>query len=293
MALTLAIAAGAGDAGRWCWRRARGAPTGCWLPVFLVVANFIEWMVHRNPMHRPLRPRIMYKNHAQLHHLAFTDANMPIDRDRRAGPDHDALVHDARPVRRRVAGHGRSPACCAARGWRASSCWARSRTSSATRLLHALYHLPDATLDRAGIGRLRAFRRLQAHHRHHHILRPDGAVNFNVTVPLMDRLLGTLEKLTRAAVATSSTGASFVASVLGADLRRRVDADRVALARQAEPGRGRRHRRRLGRLRLVGHVHLADLLPREERIVRRRQHLLLRPARRPARRCRLPSRPRP
>ena len=49
--------------------------------------------------------------------------------------------------------------------------------------LHALYHLPDATLDRAGIGRLRAFRRLQAHHRHHHILGRMAAVNFNVTVP--------------------------------------------------------------------------------------------------------------
>ena len=49
--------------------------------------------------------------------------------------------------------------------------------------LHALYHLPDATLDRAGIGRVRAFRRLQAHHRHHHVLGRMAEVNFNVTVP--------------------------------------------------------------------------------------------------------------
>src|SRR6185369_908530 len=48
------------------------------LPGFLVIANFIEWMVHRHPMHRPLRPRIMYRNHAQLHHLAFTDGHMVI-----------------------------------------------------------------------------------------------------------------------------------------------------------------------------------------------------------------------
>jgi sterol desaturase/sphingolipid hydroxylase (fatty acid hydroxylase superfamily) len=59
--------------------------------------------------------------------------------------------------------------------------------------LHALYHLPDATLDRAGIGRLRLFRRLQAHHAHHHILGRMAHVNFNVTFPLMDRLLGTNE----------------------------------------------------------------------------------------------------
>ena len=60
--------------------------------------------------------------------------------------------------------------------------------------LHALYHLPAATLDRAGIGRLGAFRRLQAHHAHHHVLGRMARVNFNVTIPLMDRLLGTNEK---------------------------------------------------------------------------------------------------
>ena len=53
--------------------------------MFFVVANFLEWTVHRYPMHRPLQPRIMYRNHAQLHHMAFTDGNMPIARAR-AGP---------------------------------------------------------------------------------------------------------------------------------------------------------------------------------------------------------------
>src|SRR5262245_38859693 len=55
------------------------------MPVFLVVANFLEWTVHRYPMHRPMFPRIMYKNHAQLHHLAFTDQNMSMRRARELG----------------------------------------------------------------------------------------------------------------------------------------------------------------------------------------------------------------
>ena len=76
--------------------------------------------------------------------------------------------------------------------------------------LHALYHLPDATLDRAGIGRVRAFRRLQAHHRHHHILGRMAAVNFNVTFPLMDRLFGTLREV--APRAYFIDGASLAAS---------------------------------------------------------------------------------
>ena len=106
MALTLALATALATLGvALAVARARRS-TGCCCPCFLVIANFIEWMVHRNPMHRPLRPRIMYRNHAQLHHLAFTDGNMVIGRTDRAGPDHDALVHDARAVRRRVAGHG-------------------------------------------------------------------------------------------------------------------------------------------------------------------------------------------
>src|SRR5262252_1138268 len=192
MALTLALALLLATGGLALAARAR-ASDWMLLPVFLVIANLIEWMVHRNPMHRPLRPRIMYRNHAQLHHLAFTDGHMVI------GPTRDlglimmpwytmlGLFALASPVML-VAGVLRGPGLAGvfllgAVGY--FLCY---------ELLHALYHLPDATLNRAGIGRLRAFRRLQAHHRHHHILGRMAAVNFNVTVPLWDRLLGTLEK---------------------------------------------------------------------------------------------------
>jgi sterol desaturase/sphingolipid hydroxylase (fatty acid hydroxylase superfamily) len=192
MALTLVLATLLATLGAVLAARARPAD---WLglPVFLVIANFIEWMVHRNPMHRPLRPRIMYRNHAQLHHLAFTDGNMVI------GPTRDlglimmpwytmlGLFVVASPVMV-VAGILRGPGLAGVFLLGAVGYFLFYEA------LHALYHLPDATLDRAGIGRLRAFRRLQAHHRHHHILGRMAAVNFNVTVPLMDRLFGTLEK---------------------------------------------------------------------------------------------------
>ena len=192
MALTLVLAILLGTLALALAARAHPAD---WLllPVFLVIANFIEWMVHRHPMHRPLRPRLMYRNHAQLHHLAFTDGHMVI------GPTRDlglimmpwytmlGLFSLASPVMI-AAGLLRGPGLAGvflvgAVGY--FLCY---------ELLHALYHLPDATLDRAGIGRVRAFRRLQAHHRHHHILGRMAAVNFNVTFPLMDRLFGTLEK---------------------------------------------------------------------------------------------------
>ena len=192
MALTLALATALAALGLALAARAR-ATDWLGLPVFLVIANFIEWMVHRNPMHRPLRPRLLYKNHAQLHHLAFTDANMVIDRTVDLGlimmPWYTmlGLFAVASPIMA-IAGVLRGPGLAGVFLLGAVAYFLFYET------LHALYHLPDATLDRAGIGRLRAFRRLQAHHRHHHILGRMAAVNFNVTVPLMDRLFGTLEK---------------------------------------------------------------------------------------------------
>ena len=192
MALTLVLAMLLGMLGLWLAARAQAAD---WLllPAFLVIANFIEWMVHRHPMHRPLQPRIMYRNHAQLHHLAFTDGHMVIGKARELGlimmPWYTmlGLFVVASPIMV-VAGVLRG------RGLSGVFLLGAVGYFFCYELLHALYHLPDATLDRAGIGRLRAFRRLQAHHRHHHILGRMAAVNFNVTFPLMDRLFGTLEK---------------------------------------------------------------------------------------------------
>ena len=192
MALTGGIAAVIAAPGVWLAARAHA---GDWLlaPVFFVIANFIEWMVHRNPMHRPLVPRIMYRNHAMLHHLAFTDRNMVITRpaelDLIMMPWYTmiGLFVVASPILV-VAGVVRGPGQAGVFLLVAVAYFLTYET------LHALYHLPDATLDRAGIGRLGAFRRLQAHHAHHHVLGRMARVNFNVTIPLMDRLLGTNEK---------------------------------------------------------------------------------------------------
>jgi len=192
IAQTLAIASALAALGGALASRAR--PTD-WLlmPVFFVVANFIEWMVHRNPMHRPLTPRIMYRNHAQLHHLAFTESNMPITGARELGlvmmPWYTmlGLFVVASPILL-VAGFLRGP------GLAGIFLLAAVAYFLMYEALHALYHLSDATLDRAGIGRLGAFRRRQAHHRRHHVLGRMAHVNFNVTFPWMDRLFGTTEK---------------------------------------------------------------------------------------------------
>jgi len=192
IALTLTIAAAIAALGGALAARAR-ATDWILMPVFFVVANFIEWMVHRNPMHRPLTPRIMYRNHAQLHHLAFTDQNMPITGARDLGlvmmPWYTmiGLFVVASPVML-LAGFLRGP------GLAGIFLLAAVAYFLMYEALHALYHLSDATLDRAGIGRLPAFRRRQAHHRRHHVLGRMAHVNFNVTFPWMDWLFRTTEK---------------------------------------------------------------------------------------------------
>ncbi|MES1209972.1 MAG: hypothetical protein ABUS79_28890, partial [Pseudomonadota bacterium] len=142
VALTVTLATIIAAGGALLARRARPID---WLmaPAFFVVANFIEWMVHRHPMHRPLQPRIMYRNHAMLHHLAFTDANMPITRPAEMGlvmmPWYTmvGLFLIASPVLV-LAGVVRGPGLSGVFLLTAVAYFLMYET------LHALYHLPDA-----------------------------------------------------------------------------------------------------------------------------------------------------
>jgi hypothetical protein len=192
MALTLVIATGLASVGLVLAARARPLD---WvlMPIFFVIANLLEWTVHRFPMHHPMTPRLMYKNHAMLHHIAFTDRNMPVAGARELGlvmmPWYTmiGLFVVASPVMV-LAGLWRGP------GLSGVFLLGAVLYFLAYETLHALYHLPDATLDRVILGRLRVFRAMQAHHAHHHVLRRMSAVNFNVTVPLWDWVFGTRER---------------------------------------------------------------------------------------------------
>jgi hypothetical protein len=192
MALTLVLATVLATLGLALAVRAR-ASDWLLLPGFLVIANFIEWMVHRHPMHRPQAPRLMYRNHTLLHHLAFTHGQMPITRPAELGlvmmPWYTmiGIFVVTSPVIV-VAGLLRGPGLAGIFLLAAVAYFLMYET------LHALYHLPDATLNRLGIGRVRLFRKLQAHHTHHHVLGRMAHVNFNVTIPLMDVVLGTKER---------------------------------------------------------------------------------------------------
>jgi hypothetical protein len=191
IALTATIAAGFASLGVALAWRAR-AVDWVLMPIFFVVANFLEWAVHRFPMHHPLQPRVMYRNHAMLHHIAFTDHNMPVAAPRELGlvmmPWYTmiGLFVIASPVFI-AAGFLRGP------GLTGVFLIAAVMYFLAYEALHALYHLPLETLARAGLRPGGLFFRLRAHHARHHVLRRMAHANFNVTVPLMDWLLRTRE----------------------------------------------------------------------------------------------------
>ncbi|MES1208231.1 MAG: hypothetical protein ABUS79_20025, partial [Pseudomonadota bacterium] len=77
--------------------------------------------------------------------------------------------------------------------------------------VHALYHVAPERLARFGVRADGLFSRMRAHHARHHAPRRMAHVNFNVTVPLADVVLGTREKVPAAAPA-AATAADVVAS---------------------------------------------------------------------------------
>jgi hypothetical protein len=175
---------------------ARPAPLAAWLllPAFWVFANFFEWTVHRFPMHRPLVPRIMFRNHAGVHHGAFDDHTMAIKESRELSlimmPWYTIvmLLVGASPVAVVAALAGGLP--LAGIFYVAAISYFLFYET-----MHALYHVPPAVLARWGIGRPgSAFDRLRAHHGHHHDPRRMSHENFNVTVPLADTIMKTRKR---------------------------------------------------------------------------------------------------
>lgn len=162
------------------------------VPAYLLVANVVEYLVHRFLMHRPLWPRSLYQGHTLGHHRAFHHDSMAIQSWREIElvmmPWFTIVLFFAAltPVMAvvyRTMGPG-------AAGLSLLTAILSFVTYEG---MHALYHLPTPLLDRSGISRNRLFQFLLQHHRHHHRLVRMRWANFNISLPVSDRLLGTWE----------------------------------------------------------------------------------------------------
>ena len=178
--------------------------------LFLLVANFVEWGFHRYPMHRPMHfppgVRMLYMNHTLIHHRAFLHNTMPLRNSRELGlvlmPWYTMLMVLALGLPVALIGWLLGGPAVFGIFYVMATCY-----YLAYEVLHALYHTTDETQRRLRLKDNRLFQFLRAHHAHHHRLDRMSKVNFNVTFPLADTVMGTREPpdLTADAVATAES----------------------------------------------------------------------------------------
>jgi hypothetical protein len=189
-ALALVGAGGLGAAG-WLLRHARASDL--WIvPAYLLVANVVEYVMHRVFMHRPLWARALYRGHTLGHHRAFHHDSMEIATWRELElvmmPWYTIVLIFA----------GMAPlAGLVAWGVGPGAAGLLLLTGVVSFALfegmHTLYHFPSRALARLGLDRNRLFGSLYRNHRHHHRLTRMRWVNFNISCPLADRVFGTFE----------------------------------------------------------------------------------------------------
>lgn len=186
-----AITLAGSGAGIWLARHAQAEQV--WIvPAYILLANVVEYLVHRFLMHRPLWPRPLYRGHTLGHHRAFRHDSMPIETWREIElvmmPWFTiALLFTALTpvvvVVDRTLGSG-------AAGLLLLTAIVSFITYEG---MHTLYHLPVSVLDGVGLSRNRLFQARLRHHQHHHRLARMRWVNFNISLPVCDSLLGTRE----------------------------------------------------------------------------------------------------
>lgn len=175
-------------AGSLAWLRAPTAAEWLAVPIVLVLINVNEWHIHRNMLHRRTWPlEILFWRHTPEHHVIFVRDDMAMRSAREFRlvliPFYGilAIFLATLPI---TAGLWLLVSRNVALLWVAST----MGYVVAYEWLHLAYHLPDAH----PISRTRTIRWLRSHHATHHTPELMQRWNFNVTVPLADRLFGTV-----------------------------------------------------------------------------------------------------
>jgi hypothetical protein len=157
------------------------------VPVMLVLSNAGEWTAHRYLLHHRVRPfHVLYDQHTPRHHAAYRYDDMAIESWRELRlvliPGFGvALISLSVSPLALAAGLLITPNA----GWLVLA--SSSLYVVAYELSHLSYHLKKDH----PVSRLRLVKWLREHHRRHHDPRLMQRWNFNVTVPLFDRIMGT------------------------------------------------------------------------------------------------------
>ena len=203
VALVLAVAGG-GIAAALAFASAHGSWRDLWIvPLTLVVANLVEYLAHRGPMHHRVRGlHALHLRHSGRHHRFFVAEAMPFEgvRDLHAVLFPPVLLLFFGAI---ACGLGALVALVAPPGVAALFVASALGYYLLYEVLHFLYHVPPHWRAARWPG-VRWLARL--HRLHHDPLRMQRA-NFNLVFPLCDWLAGTYDGDSAAARSSASRGA--------------------------------------------------------------------------------------
>jgi len=158
------------------------------LPLGFVVANVVEYLAHKGPMHRPRAGLgFLYQRHTREHHHFFTHDAMECESSR----DFKMVLFPPALLFFFLGMITAPIALMLGALFSANVGWLFVLLGASYFLtyewLHFSYHQPSDS----AIGRLGVVRALRRHHQAHHDKALMGKWNFNITFPISDRLFGT------------------------------------------------------------------------------------------------------
>jgi hypothetical protein len=164
------------------WREWAAVPAG------FLIANFVEWLAHRYPMHHPMRPlSVMYEMHTMRHHLMFTEATMEAE----TTGDFDMVLFSPGSLAFFMLGAAAPIASLFFLLVSRNAGWLFIALAldyyALYEYFHLAYHLPEDSW----VGRLPGMAALRRHHTNHHNQELMADWNFNVTFPIFDAVFGT------------------------------------------------------------------------------------------------------
>ena len=163
------------------------------IPLMLIAGNFFVWIFHRYPLHRPFKLLpLAYKIHTLSHHHFYTDEAI-IYRDKRDFIILFFPVHFVLPVNGIV-----FPLLgFAARKFSllsANASYLMVFMAALYLVLYEVFHFVSHLPKEAKILKISIFKNAWNNHRIHHTHRFMGKYNFNIVVPLFDKIFGTYKK---------------------------------------------------------------------------------------------------
>ena len=163
------------------------------IPIMFIGGNFFVWAFHKYPLHRPFKLMPMaYKIHTLSHHHFYTDEAI-IYRDKRDFIILFFPVHFVLPVN----GIAFPLLGFFAREYgilSANASYLMVFMAALYLVLYEVFHFVSHLPKDASILKIKLFKNAWEHHRLHHTHRYMGKYNFNIVIPIFDKIFGTFKR---------------------------------------------------------------------------------------------------